>query len=436
MAAAWLVAGLVCVEGAVWRPVTPTTAPTADASLDVAAEDFVRLALAFGRLAPRELDGYSGPETLRAGSGPSTAAAIVRGAQVLADGLASAPAATAAPRRVRLLAQVQALRTAASAYVPGATRPSFDVEARDLYGTRDAASIDAADVAAARRTLAALAPGSGALVDRVTALRARFVVPKDRRRAVFEAAVDACRARTGAHWPRPAPERVDVRWGLGGPWGAWHRYQGGYVSTLEMTTASLAFADSVVDLACHETWPGHHAQFVLNEWAAGAGRRPAVELTVALLRSPLSALREGAASYAVDLALPPPDRLRLERDVLFPLAGLDSREAALMLRVRDLLRRVEPAIAPIVRDYRDGRVSREPAAERLRREALVAAPEPLLRFVDELGAYVVGYGVARARVAAAVEARAAATGVDRWRALGDLLIESNPSTLQTPRGPD
>ena len=113
-----------------------------------------------------------------------------------------------------------------------------------------------------------------------------------------------------------------------------------------------------------------------------------------------------------------------------PLAGLDPRNAALMLLTRDLMRRLEPAIAPAVREYRDGRLSRDAAAERLRTEALVAAPGPLLRFVDELGAYVVGYGVARARVAAAVDVRAASSGVDRWRALGELLIESHPSTLQ------
>jgi hypothetical protein len=198
---------------------------------------------------------------------------------------------------------------------------------------------------------------------------------------------------------------------------------------LDVSTASLELADGVVDLACHETYPGHHAQFVLLDHAAGRGR-PDAELTVALLRSPLSTLREGAASYAVDLAFPAPERLRFERDVLFPLAGLDPRGAAEMLRLRALLRRVEPAIAPIARAYRDGRLSREAAAARLRDEALVASPEPLLRFVDELGAYVVGYGAARERVAAAVEARASSAGVDRWRALAELLIESNPSTLQ------
>jgi len=154
---------------------------------------------------------------------------------------------------------------------------------------------------------------------------------------------------------------------------------------------------------------------------------------VSLLRSPLSLLREGAASYAVELAFPPDQRLRVEREVLFPLAGLDARSAAGYQRVRALMRRVEAAVTPVVRDYRDGRLSRAAAATRLRDDALVAVPEPLLRFVDDLGVYVAGYGWARDRVADAVEARARIGGIDRWRTLGALLTGSDPSVLQRPR---
>lgn len=401
----------------------------AEGRLGEVAADYVRLALALGRTAPREIDGYSGPPELQASAETLSPAEIARRARDLGAALAAPGPAADETRRLRLEAQLRALHAVASAHAPRATPLSFDVEARDLYGLVEAAAIDRGDVEAARRALAQLAPGPGPLVDRVARQRARFRVPRDRRRAAFETAVAACRARTGAHWPLPAGERVRLAWGLGGPWGAWHRYEGGFASVLDVSTASLELADSLVDLACHETWPGHHAQFVLLDHAAGqAPLHP--ELTVALLRSPLSTLREGAASYAVDLAFPPADRLRFEREVLFPLAGLDPRGAADMLRLRALLRRVEPAIAPIARAWRDGRLLRDEAAQRLRDEALVAQPEPLLRFLDELGAYVVGYGAARARVAAAVEARAAAAGVDRWRALGELLVESSPSSLR------
>jgi hypothetical protein len=425
-------------------------------SIERAAEDYVRLALALGRRAPRELDGYVGPTRLGEGRwADATVAEVAREASALASRLGEGrPGAVSAARdqarRARLVAQVRALAAVAGAHAHGGPWESFDAEARAIYGVEgmaDAAIAD--DVAAARAELARLVPGpvsgSASLAERVAAYRRRFVVPMARRRALFEAAMDACRASTQAHWPLPAAERVQVTWGLGGPWGAWHRYQGGLASTLEMSTASLELVDNAIDLACHEAYPGHHAQFVLLDGAGSAGaataeiRRRAsssavpVELTVSLLRSPLSLLREGAATYAVELAFPPDQRLRVERDVLFPLAGLDGRGAAGYQRVRVLMRRVEAAVTPVVRDYRDGRLSRAAAAMRLRDDALVAVPEPLLRFVDDLGAYVAGYGWARDRVADAVEARARVDGVDRWRALGELLTESDPGVLQRPR---
>jgi hypothetical protein len=432
-AATWLVAGIVCVEAVVSTQAGSgeRSAPARLGRLDTVAEDYVRLALALGRTVPREIDGYSGPSELRDAVTTLSPAEIARRAHALGAGLAASGPAEDQARRMRIVAQLRALHTVASTHASQPTPLPFDAEARELYGLADTVAVSLADVDVARRALARLAPGPGALIDRVSALRARFLVPRDRRRPAFEAAVAECRARTAAHWPLPQGEHVRLAWGLGGPWGAWHRYEGGFASVLDVSTASLELADSIVDVACHESYPGHHAQFVLLDHAAGQGR-PDAELTVALLRSPLSTLREGAASYAVDLAFPPADRLRFERDVLFPLAGLDPRGAADMLRLRALLRRVEPAVAPIARAYRDGRLSREAAAQRLRDEALVAVPGPLLRFVDELGAYVVGYGAARDRVAAAVEARASSAGVDRWRALGELLIESNPSTLQIP----
>jgi hypothetical protein len=464
LAGVLLAAGLVCVEAAQpWSeaPLTSVLAPTSPTAssghrrfsggdsrtgtggLEDAAESYVRLALALGRRAPREIDGYVGPARLAASRATTSFAEIERDARTLAASLGDSRSLQGlgerSTRRARLLAQVQALAAVAAAHARGGGWTSFDAEARDVYGLERMAPAGGAartadDVRAARAELDRLVPGAGPLGDRLAAWRRRFVVPADRRRALFEAAVAACRARTQAHWPLPAGERVQVVWGPGGPWGAWHRYQGAFASTLEVSTASLELVDSAVDLACHEAYPGHHAQFVLLDQAASragsASSATPIELTVALLRSPLSLLREGAASYAVELAFPPAERLQFEREVLFPLAGLDPRSAADALRVRELMRRVEPAIGPIVREYRDGRLSREAAGRRLSKEALVAVPSPLLQFVDELGAYVVGYGFARDRVAAVVGARARTSGSDRWRALGELLVESNPAVLQ------
>ncbi len=64
------------------------------------------------------------------------------------------------------------------------------------------------------------------------------------------------------------------------------------------------------------------------------------------------------------------------------------------------------------RDYRDQRLSAEHARRALESSALVPSPEALLRFVDRLGPYVLGYTAARDKVRSYVEAEHRRTGDD------------------------
>jgi hypothetical protein len=454
--------------------------------LDTLATEFTRVALAFGQHKPDEVDSYFGPASLRPpASSPHIPLVVLsqRAHHLVAELAADRPEAR--DRRARLAAEAQALATVideqaavAASHAASHPHPSFDDEAQRTYGmTPDtAAGGDAvAATATAATATAATAPASGnAQVDaratgtpgsldaaridaalasldrmlprRVSAAptiaarfdeyRKGFMIPADRRRAVFAAALDACRTRTAAHWALPAGEQLDVKWDLAAP-AAWHRYEGRGRSTLTINPAAVVFVDTAIDLACHEGYPGHHAQFLLADRLAldGAAGAPPIEETVALLRSPVAMLREAAANYAVDLAFPPEERLRFERDTLFPLAGLDPTSAANYFEVRRLVRALEPAIMPILRDYRDGRLSAADAADRLERRALVSSPQALLRFVDDLGPYVLGYTVARDRVAAYVASQTRAGHGDAWQVLAALLMAPDPAAVLSARDP-
>jgi hypothetical protein len=184
-------------------------------------------------------------------------------------------------------------------------------------------------------------------------------------------------------------------------------------------------------VACHEGYPGHHAQFVVTDVDAGAGGL-AVEDTVVLLRSPISMLREGAAEYGPDLAFSPQERLAFERDVLFPLAGLDPSRAEKYAIVHRLIRELSSNVVPILRDYRDKRLSPEIASRALESSALVSSPRLLLNFVDELGPYVLGYTIARNRVRNYVETQSRQSGEDRWTILRRILAQADVSALSHP----
>ncbi|MDO6413234.1 hypothetical protein Q4F19_02450 [Sphingomonas sp. BIUV-7] len=400
-------------------------------SVDLQARRFVELALAFGKTDSKEVDSYFGPDALlpKEGQPAPTLDALQRDLAALAGEISAEPGPPS-PRRTRLASRVVHLQALIeSIRTPHAL--SFDEEAKRIYGI-DPVPVDAAAMAQAKAALGRLLPGPGLLATRVDAFRARYVIPEAKREAVFSRALGECRRRTRAHWKLPATERLDVEWTSAAE-AAWHRYRGGYHSVLQVNPQAVAFLGSALDIACHEGYPGHHAQFVMQDLAARPAGLP-IEDRVVILRSPETMFREGAANYGVDLAFPPGERLAFERDVLFPLAGFRPAEAARFEQVRALIDALSPATAPILRDYRDGRLSADAAAAALQRDALVSSPQALLGFVDALGAYALGYTVARDWVAARVAREAG--GGDRWPVLGRYVAAAGMPPLRSDKPKD
>ena len=69
-----------------------------------------------------------------------------------------------------------------------------------------------------------------------------------------------------------------------------------------------------------------------------------------------SLVAEGSANFGIEMAFPGDERLEFERDVLFPLAGLDPATAASYQRVQELMARMDYAGNEAARLYIDGDV--------------------------------------------------------------------------------
>jgi hypothetical protein len=392
------------------------------------ADEFVGLCLALDKRQSREVDAYFGPPGLqaRARAHALDMTQLLGRAQQLRVELDTAGDAASArvlglQRQVRGFAGLLQVIDKPGMY-------SFDAQTRLVYGM-DPVAVDPEHSRRTLRMLQTLLPGPGSLASRVASFQERFVVPADRRKAVFERALAECRARTIARWKLPPGEQLDVEWTATVD-AAWHRYQGHYHSTLQLNPAAVAFLGSAIDVACHEAYPGHHAQFVVMEAEAGQRGLP-VEDTVVLLRSPISMLREGAANYGVDLAFPPSERLAFERDVLFPLAGLDPAQARKYGAVHRLVLDLGSNVVPILRNYRDKRLAADSARKQLESVALISSPQALLSFVDDLGPYVLGYTVVRDKVRAYVEERSGASVDARWATLRRILAEADVAALSS-----
>ena len=415
-----LVLALAC--GSEGRP--PETPPD-PRPLDAVARRYVVLGLNLGHHDPNYVDAYYGPDSLRAAADAEslTVAQVRAGAESLIAVLGDSTPAyadTMVRMRHRYL-RVQLGSMAARAGMLGGERLAFDEEAQALYDVTPPRHSDAHfDSLLAR--LDSVLPGAGPLADRYQRFRRRLVIPAAKVDTVFKAAIAACRARTLAHLPLPQGERFELEYVKGTPWNAYNWYKGGYRSLIQVNLDFPVPVDRAVDLACHEGYPGHHVYNTLLEQAL-VRQRGWVEVSMYPLFSPQSFIAEGTANFGIDMAFPPAERLALERDSLFPLAGLDTALAAPNAEVRATVLRLNSARNEVARRYLDGELDADRARAAMRRYWLVSPEEAAknLRFIDTYRAYVINYNLGRDLAAAWVARAGGPEPAERWRAFGALL---------------
>jgi hypothetical protein len=421
-----------CIRGALLTALALLTLGCAarTSSIDAAAERYVRLALALGARDGDSLDSYHGHPEWQADARArhATLPDIRAEAAALAETLAAAAGADttsdAEIRRAFLIRQLRAI--VARIDILGGSRPTFAEETRALFAF-DVTSDSDDDADAVRAEIATLLPGSGALSERYATFDRRYLVAPGRLDAVLSKAIEGCRTATRAHAPLPPGERVAVEYVTDLPWSAFTRYEGHSVSRIRVNAGLPLTVDRALDLACHEAYPGHHTIDSLLD-ARTPGR---VEFLVRPLFSPQSMLHEAAASLAPSLAFPEPARLAFERDVLFPLAGLDPAGAALHVRVGRLVDRMSGVQAAISRQYLDGALDFPRAAAALEGDALMPSADGVLKFLNRFRSYAATYTLGRDRLRRHLDANAPQGDRNvRWRVFTDMV--SAPAQILPP----
>ena len=267
-----------------------------------------------------------------------------------------------------------------------------------------------------------LVPGEGPLHERVDAFRASYAIPEDKLQAVFELAIAECRKRTLAHFDLPEGERFQLEFVKDKPWSGYNWYQGDFNSLIQVNTDFPIIIDRAIDLGCHEGYPGHHTWNVLLEQNILIGKGW-IEYSIYPLFSPMSLISEGSANFGIELAFPGDEKLSFERDILFPLAGLDPARAANLDQLNKATRDLSHARNQIARQYLDGSLEREQAiilsmkyGMRSRERA-----EQGMDFIETYRAYVINYNLGKDLVKAHIENQVNA-GIDRWDAFRALLV--------------
>ena len=408
------------------RPIITDTAGLKMANeLNSISRDYVKLTLAMGEQEAGYVDAYYGPPEWATAAKTDPRSLVELGNDIVrlmerVDGLPDSDRSDVQARKQFLSAQLEAAHTR-HAMISGEVLP-FVREAMGLFGVKpEIKPLEAYDPIL--EEIEALVPGDGPLAARVDAFESRYIIPKDKLKVVFDTAIAECKKRTEEYFDLPPSENFKMEFVTGKSWSGYNYYQGNYQSLIQINTDLPIKISRAVDLGCHEGYPGHHVYNMLLEQNLTRAKGWQ-EFSIYPLYSPQSLIAEGSANYGIDLAFPGEKRLEYERDVLYPLAGLDPDTAGAFWALQIAKQALAGARITIAQGYLDKEIPREDAVAYTMKYQLVSREraEQMLDFNDQYRSYVINYSLGQDMVREWIEAQGDAP-VWRWKAMERLLSE-------------
>lgn len=394
------------------------------AKLDALAQQYVRLGLTIGQYDEVFVDAYYGPDSLK----PATekAATFPKDSLLAAvDTLSKALDVFSAndsltKRAVWMQAQLKAFQRRIKIF---AGEPvSFDEESKDLYGVA-APVYDSVHFKNIVARLDSLLPGKGSINERFQQLANHFIIPKDKLDTVFKTAIAECRKRTMQHYTLPANENFSLEYVNNKPWSGYNWYKGNYRSVIQINTDIQIFIDRAIDVGSHESYPGHHVYNMLLEKNLYHDKGW-VEISLYPLFSPQSLIAEGSANYGIAVAFPGDEKVAFARDVLLPLAGLDTTGISFYFNAQELKANLNYARNEVGRGLLNNTMTEQQAMQWLKDYCLVNNETAVksIDFIRKNRSYIINYNYGKDLVANYITSRGGdASAEKKWEVFGELL---------------
>ncbi len=419
---------------AIFMLVSVNLAADEDLILKEISEQYVKLVLAMGVHDPAYVDAYYGPKNWRTEANEKKVPLknIILASRFLIDNIEGAYSEDEMLNlRLKYLdVQLSALHSKAI-MLKNDLRLSFDEESKVLYNTK-APEHKLSDFDQTLAELDKLLPGEGPLSERVDAFKAKFIIPKDKLKAIFDVAIAECRKRTQPFVDLLDGENFKLEFVTDKPWSGYNWYKGNSFSLIQVNTELPIDISRAVDLGCHEGYPGHHTYNALLE-ANLVKQRGWIEFSVYALFSPQSVIAEGSANYGIEMAFPGDEKIKFEKEKLFPMAGIDPKLADDFAAFNKLKAKLSYAGNEVARQYLNKQIDRAEAVKLLQKYTLSSAEKADQRvdFYEAYGAYVINYNWGKDLVKKWVESGPDQSVQGRWKRFSQLLSSPRlPSTLK------
>lgn len=323
-----------------------------------------------------------------------------------------------------LIKQLIAAKTKVS--IMAGTKLKFDDESKLLFDAV-APHYDSVYFDSLLLELDKLLPGKGTIQERYLQFSKEFIIPKEKLDTVFKTAIAEARRRTLEHIELPANENFELEYVNNKSWSGYNWYKGNFHSLIQINTDFPIYAERVIDLASHEGYPGHHVFNMLIEKNL-VNKMKWKDFSIYPLFSPQSLIAEGSANFGIEMVFPFKDRIQFEKEVLFPLAGLDSSKAFLYNQIQRIKNRLNYAENEAARGYMDKTMSPNQAISWIMKYDLYSEEraKQRLRFINQYGSYVINYNLGKDIVANYVKKKGGNDSSKRWAAFIEVL--STPKT--------
>ncbi|MCZ7567306.1 MAG: hypothetical protein M5U01_01745 [Ardenticatenaceae bacterium] len=143
---------------------------------------------------------------------------------------------------------------------------------------------------------------------------------------MMEQALAEARRRTRAFVELPSHEQIQVTTVSAKPWTAANWYLRNGRSRLELNTDLPTNVFRLLDLMCHEGYPGHHTEAVMKEQML-YHERGYVEQSLLLTSTPQLVIAEGIATLAFEMIFTSDEADRWLAEYLYSAAGIERDEA-------------------------------------------------------------------------------------------------------------
>jgi hypothetical protein len=292
---------------------------------------------------------------------------------------------------------------------------TFDEEAEDLYGVK-VPSYDSTYFIASLAELDTVLPGEGTFKERLEALISRFEIPEDKLDTCIKVAIEAARKITHERLDLPKEESITL---VGGSVGS-IQYQGRYQSLVKINMSHKWDICEVINFVCHECYPGHHVHSVMlkkNLYTSKGWIE--ISLIDCPTSSPMNLITEGIAVYAIDMAFPGESYDKFAKEVMMPLAGLDTTGADAYFLYNRLRRwKLGYAVIEAARGIVNGTMTEDECTHWVNDFALRGSSE--LQKVKDWRTWIAVYNTGGDLVKNHIEAQSSSED-DRWETFGKLL---------------